>query len=233
MTDDTRDDAPGRLSGDDLQDAVFDAVLFDLDGTLVDSTHAVDLAWARFLREEGLDPALPNTHGVPSRTKAEQVLPPERRTEGTARYDAIELETTEGVVALPGVAELLAGLGTRWTIVTSCSRALAVVRLTAAGLDVPERFVTVDDVTRGKPDPEPFARGAALMGAAPQRCLAVEDAPAGLASARAAGCTTLGVATTHPLGALDADVAVAAITDVRLAVGPEGVRLSRTPRGAR
>ncbi|PFG37282.1 sugar-phosphatase [Flavimobilis soli] len=223
MTDATRSPADRQPDA-----AVFDAVLFDMDGTLVDSTRAVEIAWDRFLREEGLDPDLPKSHGVPSHAQVEEVLPPERWAEAKARYDAIELETTEGVVAFPGIADLLAGLGSRWTIVTSCSRALALVRLAAAGLSAPDRMVTVDDVTHGKPDPEPFARGAAVMGTTPRRCLAVEDAPAGLASARSAGCTTLGVASTHPLAALDADTTVAALTDVGLAAEPAGVRLTRT-----
>jgi len=124
---------------------------------------------------------------------------------------------------LPGAAELLASLPRdRHAIVTSCTRDLAAVRIAATGIGAPEVVVTADDITRGKPDPEPFRRGAELLGFAPERCLVVEDAPAGLASGRAAGCATLAVAGTHTLDELDADAHSSGVDAVAVQVNADG-----------
>lgn len=180
-----------------------DALLLDMDGTLIDSTAVADWAWGEIARRMVLDPAdvVGHYHGVPGR-RILRILDPEM---SDARVEQLQAEATElemsdldGIVPIPGAAELLASLpADRWAIVTSCPRPLALLRLAAAGLPVPERMITADDVSRGKPDPEPYAAGAALLGVPPRRCLAVEDASAGLESARAAGCQVLGLLTTH------------------------------------
>ena len=100
-----------------------------------------------------------------------------------------EVDDLEGVVAIPGAEALLRGLPRdAWTIVTSCTRRLALVRIRAAGLPVPEVFVTSTDITHGKPHPEPYLKGASVLGLRPEECLVVEDAPAGCARARRPGC---------------------------------------------
>lgn len=183
---------------------VVDAILFDLDGTLVDSAASVERNWRRLAAEMGrpFDEIEHLIHGVPAR----QVIPvidpglPAARVEELAQF-LLEGESTDtgDVVALPGSLRVLAGLPTnRWAIVTSGSLRLATARITAAGLPMPRHLVTADDVAVGKPDPAPYLKGAEILGFPPARCLVFEDAPAGVASALAAGATVLGLRTTHP-----------------------------------
>jgi len=205
----------------------FAAVLFDMDGTLVDSTPSVERCWARWAAEMGIDlQRLVGWHGVPARAIAEALLPPERVEAGVARITQLEVEDTDGIRPLPGAAEALALLPAgRAAIATSCTRPLAGARLAAAGLEAPEVVVTADDVERGKPDPEPFLLAARLLGVDPARCLVVEDAPAGVTAARAAGCATLGVTTTTPPEGLHADVVVRDLAQVRVVMGDDGVHV--------
>lgn len=201
----------------------FDAILFDMDGTLISSIEAVDRSWARWGREHGLGDEFRIAHGTPARSLVERLVPPEEVETALARVTEIELSDTEDVRALPGTTELLTSLPRdRHAIVTSCTRDLAAVRITASGITAPDVVVTADDVTHGKPDPEPFRRGAELLGVPPERCLVVEDAPAGLASGRAAGCATLAVAGTHPLDELDADARAPGVAAVAVIVNADG-----------
>jgi sugar-phosphatase len=205
----------------------FDAILFDLDGTLIDSNASVERSWLRWAAEERIDPArLSAAHGKPAAEIVARLLPPERVAGSAARI--MEYETTDvgGIVPRPGTVEALASLPAgRAAIVTSCTRPLLAARAGAAGIVVPPVAVTIDDVERGKPDPAPFLLGARLLGFEPSRCLVVEDAPAGLTAARAAGCATLAVAGTHDLRVLDADAAVPDLSYVRFVTGPDGVSL--------
>ncbi|MBI9116013.1 HAD-IA family hydrolase [Sanguibacter suaedae] len=202
----------------------FDAILFDMDGTLISSIAAVDRSWARWAGEYGYDPeTFRISHGTPARSLVEELVAPERVEEAVARIMEIELSDTTGVELLAGVTDLLASLpAERHAIVTSCTHDLAIARIEAAGITVPPVVVTADDVTRGKPAPEPFVLGARRLGVDPVRCLVVEDAPAGLASARAAGCATLAVDGTHDLADLDADAHAAGLADVRVVVEADG-----------
>ena len=215
---------------EDLAARSFAAVLFDMDGTLIDSTPVVDRSWLRWAQEEDVDPArLAGMHGVPAAGIVERLLPPERRAAAVRRIDAIELADTEGITVLPGAAEALVALPRgRAAIATSCTRPLALARIAATSLAAPEVVVTADDVERGKPDPAPYLLAVARLGVQAARCLVVEDAPSGLASARAAGCATLAVATTHSVADLRAagpDAVVASLAAVALVTGAEGVRL--------
>jgi sugar-phosphatase len=204
-------------------DRTFDAILFDMDGTLISSIEAVDRSWALWGREHGLGDAFRIAHGTPARSLVERLLPAEQVEVALARITEIELGDTDGVRVLPGAAELLASLpAERHAIVTSCTRDLAAVRIAATGIGAPGVVVTADDVSRGKPDPEPFRRGAELLGFDPARCLVVEDAPAGLESGRAAGCATLAVAGTHSLVELDADAHAPGVWAVAVRVTAEG-----------
>ncbi|MCB7135278.1 HAD-IA family hydrolase [Cellulosimicrobium marinum] len=212
----------------------FDAVLFDMDGTLVDSVPAVDRSWRRMAAEHGIpDPdefAIP--HGTPARTVLAAVLPPDRVDAAFDRLHELELTDDEGVTVLPGARDALAALPEeRRAIVTSCTAPLAAVRVRASGLAAPAVLVTADDVERGKPDPDPFLLGARRLGVDPARCLVVEDAPAGIAAARAAGCAVLAVTGTHSAEELAAtdpapDALAPGLVAVRLAVGPDGVRVT-------
>lgn len=206
-----------------------DAVLFDLDGTLLDSTAAVTRAWARWADEVGADPAGPSAMtGRPAREIVLALLGPERVDEALARYTAIAGETLEGVVALPGTAEALAATTGRRAVVTSSSGSIAAARLVACGLSLDGPLVSADDVERGKPDPEPFRRGAAAMGAPTERCLAVEDSPAGVDSARAAGCVVVALHHGGDGAALDAaDVVVRDLAALRFTVSADRVRVEQ------
>jgi sugar-phosphatase len=186
-----------------------DAVLFDLDGTLVDSTASVLRNWRRvaaLLGRDGED-LVGNLHGIPGR-QVLRMIEPGLSEERIRELDRVlidgEVADTRDVVPTQGARQLLEAVPTgRWAIVTSGTRRLALARLGAAGLPVPEIMVTADDVRVGKPDPEPFLLAARSLGLPPERCLVVEDAPAGITAARAAGCQVLGVLTTFP--SLDAD----------------------------
>jgi sugar-phosphatase len=219
------------LTLDAVFDATFDAVLFDLDGTLIDSTDLVRASWLRWASEFDVHPErLLGWHGVPAKQIIEAVLDPPRRGQALARIEAMEVADAArgGILLLPGAVQALAALPAgRAAIVTSCTAPLAAARLTSAGLAAPSVVVTASDVPVGKPDPAPYLLGARRLGVDPVRCLVVEDAPAGLAAGRAAGMTTLSVVTTHESDELDADAIVGTLADVRFVVGSDGVRAAR------
>lgn len=215
----------------DLTSELFDAVLFDNDGTLIDSREAVVRSWVAWAVAHGVPPeSLVGFHGVPSSGIVASVAPHLDPVAATADIDQRELQDTEGVVALPGAAEAVAAVGWRGAIVTSATRALLTVRLEAAGLTPPEVMVSADDITRGKPDPEPYLIGAERLGVDPTRCLVVEDAPAGLRSGRAAGAATLAVVTTSTREELEplADLVVQDLSELNFRLSDNGVRLSHT-----
>jgi mannitol-1-/sugar-/sorbitol-6-phosphatase len=217
---------PGVLG--ELEDRVFAAVLFDMDGTLIDSTPAVERSWTRWASEYGIDrELLRGKHGIPAGQILVGLVAAGRESEAAERIQAIEMADVEGVVALPGAVEALAALPAgRAAIVTSCTAPLAAVRIAATGLDAPAVVVTADQVTVGKPDPAPFLLAARKLGVDPRACLVVEDAPAGLAAGRAAGAYRLAVATTHRPDELEADAVVTDLSRVRLVDGPDGVRVT-------
>lgn len=175
------------------------ALLFDLDGVLIDSTPAVARVWARWAIEHGFDSAqvVARAHGRPSLTTIRELLPDADHEAENRVVERREIEDLDGVVPLPGVLDLLASIpSNRWTIVTSCTRALAEVRIKHAGLPVPKRFITSTDIIHGKPDPEPYLKAAALLGFRASDCVVLEDAPAGIRSGKAAGVKVIAFRTT-------------------------------------
>ncbi|WP_104082005.1 HAD-IA family hydrolase [Cryobacterium sp. Y11] len=206
-----------------LQGRTFDAVLFDMDGTLIDSTPAVNRAWATWASEWGV--AKNDTaHGRPARDIIEELVPADRVDEAIARVLTLEIQDTNDITVLPGAAALMLSLPeARRAIVTSCARPLAVARLAASAFPAPEVIVTIDDTPLGKPNPEPFLTGAARLGFDPLRCLVIEDAPAGLQAGRSAGCTTIGVVGTYPAAGLDADLIVPGLDHLRIEVTEAGL----------
>ncbi len=174
-------------------------VLFDMDGVLVDSTPAVARVWTRWAARHGFDAAevVHRAHGRPSITTVREYLPNSDPLGENQEIERDEVTDLDGVVPLPGALELLTALPRgRWTIVTSCSRRLAEVRLKASGLPRPEVFVTSSDITHGKPAPDPYLKGAEVVGLAAQECVVVEDAPAGVRSGKAAGARVIALRTT-------------------------------------
>jgi len=174
-------------------------VLFDLDGVLVDSTPAVARVWAGWAREHGFEPdeVVKKAHGRPSIATIRELLPDADPAEEDREVERREIADVEGVVPLPGAKELLHALPLEyWAIVTSCTRALAHVRIAAAGLPESKHLVTASDVRHGKPDPEPYLKGAQMLGVPAGDCLVVEDAPAGIRAGKAAGARVLALRTT-------------------------------------
>ena len=188
------------------------AVLFDLDGVLIDSTPAVARVWSAWAVEHGLDPetVIRRAHGRPSRATIRELLPGadiDRAVldKENREVERREMEDLDGVVLLPGAGELLNSLPPeRWTIATSGSLALASVRLRAAGLPVPKNMVTSSDVRIGKPDPEPYLMAAAKLGFAVGDCIVVEDAEAGVRAGKAAGAGVIALLTTMVRRGLEA-----------------------------
>ena len=176
------------------------ALLFDMDGVLVDSTPVVARVWSWWARQHGFDPddIVHKVHGRPSIDNIRELLPNADHEAENREVERREILDVDGVILLPGVREILASLPVdRWIIVTSGTKPLAHVRIRAAGLTAPGRMVTADDISRGKPDPEPYLKGAALLGFAPQDCLVIEDAPAGIRSGKAAGARVVALQTTE------------------------------------
>jgi mannitol-1-/sugar-/sorbitol-6-phosphatase len=175
------------------------AMLFDMDGVLIDSTPAVARVWHQWAIEHGFDPetVVHMAHGRPSRTTIRELLPNADIEREDRKVERREIEDLDGVVLLPGALQLLNGLPPeRWTIATSCTRPLAEVRLRAAGLPIPKNMITSSDVKIGKPDPEPYLKAAAKLGFAASDCVVVEDAPAGVRAGKAAGARVIAFLTT-------------------------------------
>ncbi len=189
-------------------DIVASGVLFDMDGTLVDSTAVVEAAWTGFGQRHGLDPQtiLAFSHGRQTIDTVRHFLPDLDEAEQHRIVDemiAAEVDNVDGILEVPGAAAFVSRLvdaGVPVALVTSAPRDLAVNRMRAAGVHVPEALVASEDVDHGKPHPDGYLRGAALLGVDPAECAAFEDAPAGLEAAIASGATTVVV------GALEADV---------------------------
>ena len=174
-------------------------VLFDLDGVLVDSTPAVARVWAGWAHEHGFDPdeVVKKAHGRPSISTIRELLPHADHAAEDREVERREIDDVDGVIPLPGAMELLQALPLRrWAIVTSCTRPLAGVRIGTAGLPKPRHLVTSTDVQHGKPDPEPYLKGAQLLGVPASECIVVEDAPAGIRAGKAAGARVIALRTT-------------------------------------
>ena len=177
-----------------------EAILFDIDGTLVDSTPAVERTWRAWARSRGFDAEkiLASSHGRRTEDTLADFLPAHQIPQAARELLDLETADLEGVVALPGARELLTALPPRqWAAVTSGGCELMRRRLDVAGLPVPEVLISAEDVQAGKPDPEGYHLAAARLGANPHRCLVLEDAPAGVEAGRRAGGQVLAVATSH------------------------------------
>ena len=196
------------------------AILFDLDGVLVESRAAVERQWARWAREHHLDPerVIPIAHGRPTIETIREVLPQADEEAELRVMEDRETTDLEGVHAIPGAAELLKSIPpNRWTVVTSGTRILAETRLRHVGLPIPPTMVTASDIERGKPHPDPYLKGAAALGMAPEDCIVVEDAPSGIRAGQAAGMRVIAVPTTYEVNQLTAaNYVVASLSQLRV-----------------
>jgi sugar-phosphatase len=214
-------------------------LLFDMDGVLISSTASVNRCWKKWCKLYGVAKA--ESFEVPHGIRAVDIvrmLKPEfdeaQVAEGLRAIEDLEIEDTGDTVALPGAKALLEKLpAERWAIVTSATRLLLLARLAAAGLSVPEHLISGDMVARGKPDPEPYRRGAELLGLAPGECVVVEDAPSGVGAGVAAGCRVLGVLGTHAPSELEgAKWLVRSLKEIEVWGRADGVELRFAPVGA-
>jgi sugar-phosphatase len=198
------------------------ALLFDLDGVLINSTPAVARVWHRWAVERGFNPeeVVPRAHGRPSLTTVREYLPNADHAAENREVERREMEDLEGVVPLPGALDLLRSIPEdRWTIVTSCTRRLAEVRIKAAGLPLPKKLISSNDITHGKPHPEPFLKGASVLGYPATNCVVFEDVPAGVKAAKAAGAKVVAFTTTVQASVLQeagADWILHSCADVQL-----------------
>jgi len=206
-------------------------LLFDLDGVLINSTPAVARVWRKWAMERGFNPdeVVQRAHGRPSLTTVREYLPEADHHAENKEVERREIEDLEGVMPLPGALDLLGSLpSNRWTIVTSCTRPLAEVRIKAAGLPLPPKIITSTDIIHGKPNPEPFLKGAALLGFPAKECVVFEDVPAGVRAGKAAGARVIAFTTTVEKSTLQdagADFVLHSCADVRLEGSAEDLLL--------
>jgi mannitol-1-/sugar-/sorbitol-6-phosphatase len=204
-------------------------ILFDMDGVLVSSIGSVVRCWRRWAKMYDIPNA--DTYEVPHGMRAIDIVkslrPDIDPEEGLKAIEDMEIEDTADLIVLPGVKKLLESLPVeRWAIVTSATKRLMLGRLKVAGLPVPERIISGDMVERGKPDPEPYRRGAALLGCRAEECIVVEDAPSGVGAGKAAGCRVLGVLGTHSAEELrEANWIVASLEGLKVTVDAGGLEL--------
>ena len=197
------------------------ALLFDLDGVLVDSTRSVDRQWRIWAREQGIDEekVMALGHGVRTIDVIRAVAPHLDAEAEVRKLESREAEDHDGVAVMPGAAELVRAIPEgQWCVVTSGTRHLARARLRLAGIPIPMILITADDVANGKPHPEPYLKAAELLGVDPKECLVIEDAPAGIQSAHAGGMKVIGLTSTYPASALsEADVVVRKLDGIQIA----------------
>jgi sugar-phosphatase len=210
-------------------------ILFDMDGILISSIGSVERSWTKWAQMRGVDPAyaLKITHGRRA-IETLRTLRPDLDSEAELKVvEDIEITDHDGLRVLPGVMELLAAWPKdRWTVVTSATERLARARLAEAGIPLPKRLVTAETVTHGKPHPEPFVAGAALLGFKPEECVVFEDSASGAKAGRAAGCTVVATPFSHPVEALDAAhhlVPDLTAVSVETLAGDEGLALRFVP----
>lgn len=199
------------------------AILFDLDGVLVDSTGSVSRQWRRWAEEQSLDPqkVVEMAHGVRTIEIIRRFTPHLDAQAEVVRLEKREADDQEGVAVMRGAAELLKSIPEgRWCVVTSGTRYLANARLKLANLPSPKVLVSADDVKKGKPDPEPYLMGAKLLGMNPAECLVIEDAPAGIRAAHAGEMKAIGITSTFPASALqEADAVVQELGQIKVSSG--------------
>jgi len=179
------------------------AILFDMDGTLVNSTAIVERAWQRWSARHNipLDEVLSFSHGRPTISTLERFRPGKDHSSDLEELARFEETETSGILAVPGAAEILKVMQTQnhpWALVTSAWRKLAETRVLAAGLPLPTVIIPIDEIQNGKPDPEGFLQAAAQLGVAPEDCVVFEDTRPGIDAGLRAGMQVIALLTTCP-----------------------------------
>ena len=220
------------LDGGAMELAV-SGMLFDMDGVLISSLGSVERSWAKWGSMRGVDgaKAILTAHGKRAIETIRMLRPDLNDQEELNVIEQIEIDDKDGLQVLPGVAALLRSLPEgSWTVCTSATERLARVRMEHAGLTLPNAFISADKVDYGKPHPEPYLRGAALLGFAPERCLVLEDAPAGCEAGKAAGCTVIATLFSHSAEQLGAaHYLIASLESLRVSGESGALRVSFSP----
>jgi len=205
------------------------AILFDLDGVLVDSTECVERTWRSWATRHGLnaDAIMDVAHGRPTRDTVRMLAPHLDIAEESAALEAGEAMATEEIYEIDGARQLLESLPRdSWAVVTSGTRAIAEFRLKLTGLPAPKVLICADEIRRGKPDPEGYLSAARQLGRSADECVIIEDAPLGIEAARAAGVRVIAIATTYPKERLTAaDVVVERLADLRMSLNADEIRI--------
>lgn len=210
-------------------------ILFDMDGVLVSSIGSVERTWEKWALARGIDPetAIRMAHGRRAIETVRVLRPDLNDLEELQWLEDMEVADKVGLSMLDGVHPILDSLPEKyWTVVTSATERIARTRMEHAGIPVPARIVSAEMVAQGKPDPEPYRRGAAILGLTPAECLVIEDSASGAQAGRAAGCTVLATLFSHPFESLrHADWIVRSLRDVRVRIagdsgGPLEVRFT-------
>jgi mannitol-1-/sugar-/sorbitol-6-phosphatase len=208
-------------------------ILFDMDGVLVSSIGSVERSWTRWAEKHGMDIAssIRTAHGRRA-IEAVRVLRPDLDADKELKYlEDLEVEDREGLEILGGVKSILDVLPEKyWTVVTSATDRIARSRMKHGGIPVPAQIVTADVVAKGKPDPQPYLRGAALLGLKPEECLVIEDSASGAKAGHAAGCKVLATLFSHSAESLEAaDWIVRSLDDVRVRLANGAIDVEFTP----
>lgn len=208
-------------------------ILFDMDGVLVSSLGSVERSWQAWAESRGVDPelAVKTAHGRRAIETVRILRPDLNDLQELKWVEDLEVQDRDGLEILHGVKPILESLPEKyWTVVTSATDRLARARMAYGGIPVPARMITADMVTKGKPDPEPYRRGAELLGLAPRDCLVIEDSASGTKAGHAAGCKVLATLFSHSLENLSAaDWIVRSLEDVRVRVVGDQVELGFEP----
>ena len=186
----------------------------------MDSTGSVTRQWRRWAEEQNLDPdkVVEIAHGVRTIEIVRRLAPQLDAQAETLRLEKREADDQEGVSVMAGAADLLRSIPEgRWCVVTSGTRYLATARLQLGNLPMPKVLVSADDVSMGKPHPEPYLMGARLLGVNPTECLVIEDAPAGIRAAHAGEMKAIGITSTYPAAELlEADAVIQKLAQIRV-----------------
>jgi len=208
-------------------------ILFDMDGVLVSSIGSVERTWNKWAQARGIDPeqAIRIAHGRRAIETVKELRPDLDELRELEWLEEMEIADNVGLEMLAGVRRILQALPVKyWTVVTSATERLARVRLEHAGIHVPQKIVAADTVANGKPHPEPYRRGAELLGAAPEDCLVIEDSASGALAGHAAGCKVLATLFSHSADSLThADWIVHSLEGVQVRVDGETLEMRFTP----
>ena len=205
------------------------AILFDLDGVLVDSTECVERTWRGWATRHSLDPdtVISLAHGRPTRETVRLVAPDLGVEAEAALLEAGEAMASEGIYKIQGAREILESLPKgSWAVVTSGTRAIAEFRLKLTGLPIPPVLICADEIERGKPDPQGYLTAAARLHRSADECVVIEDAPLGIEAAQAARMRVIAIAATYARDRLaSADAVVETLADLTIRSDADGVQI--------